>query len=168
MDHVVPRKVKEAVWSLQCSCKRKHTARCLKNVNHANFPDERVISCIFLTVWSARTPDLSPYDFSLLGFLEDPVYLGHVTTDGDMKANIVRPICPISKDMLFAIVDHVVKEWILFVSVNSDLLMTTLAFPMHAKPATIQTLIRRTMLSNRWLKELIPSLLGSHTRTCRA
>ena len=88
-----------------------HTARCVRNVIQANFPDERVISHTFPVAWPARSPDLNPRDFWLWGFLKDRVYQGHVTNEIDLKASIIRHTSLIPDDMLHAAKDNAVVRF---------------------------------------------------------
>ena len=64
-----------------------------------HFP-ERLISLLGDLEWPARSPDLSPCDFFLWGFLKSRVYANRPRTLQDLKANIRAEIANISNDML--------------------------------------------------------------------
>uniref|UniRef100_A0AAF5DTE4 Tc1-like transposase DDE domain-containing protein n=1 Tax=Strongyloides stercoralis TaxID=6248 RepID=A0AAF5DTE4_STRER len=50
--------------------------------------------------WPARSPDLSPLDFSLWGYLKDRVYRNKLETIEDLKENIETEIADIPRCML--------------------------------------------------------------------
>ena len=76
-----------------------HTARksmdCLKEI----FGD-RVISLRGNVGWPARSPDLSPCDFFLWGYLKAKVYEHRPTTIPALKEAIVREIAAIPREMI--------------------------------------------------------------------
>ena len=54
-------------------------------------------------MWPPRSPDLNPCDFYLWGYLKSVVYNPLPKTLDDLKANIVREIKKISKDVLTSV-----------------------------------------------------------------
>ena len=88
-----------------------HTARCVRNVIQANFPDERVISRAFPTARRARSPGFNPFDFWLWSFLKDRVYQGDVTNVVDLNASIVGHVFLFPAVMLRAATDNAVVRF---------------------------------------------------------
>ena len=82
-----------------------HTSRASKAVLREHFP-ERLISLRGDLEWPARSPDLSPCDFFLWGFLKSRVYANRPRTLQDLKANIRAEIANISNDMLEKIMSN--------------------------------------------------------------
>ena len=64
-----------------------------------HFP-ERLISIRGDLEWPARSPDLTPCDFFLWGFLKSRVYVNRPSTLEDLKTNIQEEIANITPAML--------------------------------------------------------------------
>ena len=64
-----------------------------------HFP-ERLISIRGDLEWPARSPDLTPCDFFLWGFLKSRVYVNRPRTLQDLKTNIQEEIANITPAML--------------------------------------------------------------------
>jgi hypothetical protein len=58
---------------------------------------ERVIT---RGLWPARSPDLSPPDYFLWGYLKDRVYNDHPRTLNELRVNIAAAINAISPELL--------------------------------------------------------------------
>lgn len=76
-----------------------HTSRASMAVLRDHFP-ERLISLRGDLQWPARSPDLSPCDFFLWGFLKSRVYTNRPRTLEDLKANIQEETANIPIAML--------------------------------------------------------------------
>lgn len=76
-----------------------HTSRASMAVLREHFP-ERLISIRGDLEWPARSPDLTPCDFFLWGFLKSRVYVNRPSTLQDLKTNIQEEIANIMLAML--------------------------------------------------------------------
>ena len=76
-----------------------HTSRASMAVLKEHFP-ERLISIRGDLEWPARSPDLTPCDFFLWGFLKSRVYVNRPSTLEDLKTNIQEEIANITPAML--------------------------------------------------------------------
>ena len=70
-----------------------------KNFLRENFPG-RLISRFGDTHWPFRSPDLTPVDFFLWGFLKNRVYAGRPHTAEELKQSIHREVTGIPIDVL--------------------------------------------------------------------
>ena len=68
-----------------------HTSSAVLDWINETFED-RVVSLKAQYAWHLHSPDLSPLDFYLWGFLQDPVYKPSPTTLKELNANIRREI----------------------------------------------------------------------------
>ena len=64
------------------------------------FPGDRLISRRMANPWPAYSPDLSPPDYFLWGYLKDRVYKNNPRTIKDLKNNIRKEIRQISPETL--------------------------------------------------------------------
>ncbi|KFM73374.1 hypothetical protein X975_20478, partial [Stegodyphus mimosarum] len=71
---------------------------------------KRVISRYFPTAWPPRSPDLTPCDFWLWGYLKSKVYQGVVQSLAMLKDNMSRTVREIPADMLLSAVVHTVHR----------------------------------------------------------
>lgn len=76
-----------------------HTANITMATLRAKFPN-KLISRRGDINWPPRSPDLSPLDYFLWGYLKDRVYRSKPKTLTELKDNIEREIIAIPKDML--------------------------------------------------------------------
>ena len=76
-----------------------HTARLSMTTLRANFPGH-LISRFGDIHWPSRSPDLTPVDFFLWGYLKDRVYAGRPHTTEELKQSIHREITAIPVDLL--------------------------------------------------------------------
>ncbi|GFY22106.1 uncharacterized protein TNCV_3297501 [Trichonephila clavipes] len=67
-----------------------HNASSVQQLLRQALTDVCVNSRSFPTAWLPRSPDLTPCDFWLWGFLKDNVYQEHLTAVLDMKNSIHR------------------------------------------------------------------------------
>ncbi|XP_057675297.1 uncharacterized protein LOC130905701 isoform X2 [Corythoichthys intestinalis] len=88
----------ENVW-FQQDCAMAHTARASMIVLRQNFPGH-LISLRGDLHWPARSPDLSPCDYFLWGYLKSIVYNDRPSTLSHLKNNIRRAVANIPIDML--------------------------------------------------------------------
>lgn len=82
-----------------------HTSRASMAVLREHFP-ERLISIRGDLEWPARSPDLSPCDFFLWGFLKSRVYVNRPNTLEDLRANIRAEIANITAAMLVRVMNN--------------------------------------------------------------
>lgn len=89
---------------------RPHIHRSVQRLLRQHFGSERVISQYFPTEWPPRSPDITPCDFWLWGYLKSVVYAGGVPNLHVLKQNIRRAITNIQTDSLHAAVENVVHR----------------------------------------------------------
>ncbi|GFU03451.1 uncharacterized protein TNCV_797501 [Trichonephila clavipes] len=82
-----------------------HIARRVKDLLRKSFGDDRVLSRHFHHAWPPRSPDLSPCDYWLWGYLKSQVYRDRPTSLGMLKDNIRLQCLTITPDMLYS-ADH--------------------------------------------------------------
>ncbi|KFM83383.1 hypothetical protein X975_26734, partial [Stegodyphus mimosarum] len=87
-----------------------HFAVRVQQMLRQKFTTERVISRYFPTAWPPRSPDLTPCDFWLWGYLKSKVYQGVVQDLATLKDNISRTVREIPADMLLSAVVHTVHK----------------------------------------------------------
>jgi hypothetical protein len=71
------------------------------------FFDDRIIS---KHLWSPRSPDITPPDYFLLGYLKQVVYWNHPQTTEDLKQNTEVAISNISQETLKKVVRNMVTR----------------------------------------------------------
>jgi hypothetical protein len=76
-----------------------HWARCVRDFLNATFP-ERWIGRGGPTKWPPRSPDLTPLDFFLWGFVKDIVYSSPVADLETLKRRITNAVMSVTEDML--------------------------------------------------------------------
>ena len=96
------------VW-FQQDGKTLHTPRTSMAVLRERFP-ERLISIRGDLEWPARSPDLTPCDFFLWGYLKFRVYANRPRTLDDLKANIQAEIANIPAAMLVRVMENARKR----------------------------------------------------------
>lgn len=62
-----------------------HITRAVRTFLTSHFTEDRIISRYFQTLWPPRSPDLTPCDFWLWGFLKDSVSKDRCQTISDLK-----------------------------------------------------------------------------------
>ena len=67
---------------------------------------DRVISRKLTIEWSPNSPDLSPLDFFLCGYVKSKAYVGRPQSIGDLKTAITQVIAEISVEQCRRMVDH--------------------------------------------------------------
>ncbi|KFM72033.1 hypothetical protein X975_15411, partial [Stegodyphus mimosarum] len=87
-----------------------HIVVWVQQMLRQKFTTERIISRYFPTAWPPRSPDLTPCDFWLWGYLKSKVYQGVVQDLAMLKDNISRTVREIPADMLFSAVVHIVHR----------------------------------------------------------
>ncbi|UYV78621.1 hypothetical protein LAZ67_16002195 [Cordylochernes scorpioides] len=85
-----------------------HISRGAKQLLKDTFGENRVISRHFIYQWPPRSPDLTPCDFCLWGYIKSCVYRCWPTTLAMLKASIRWHVLSISTDMLFNAVHSVI------------------------------------------------------------
>ncbi|CAK1550166.1 unnamed protein product [Leptosia nina] len=76
-----------------------HTARASMDLLRENLP-QKLISRFGDIPWPPRSPDLTPMDFFLWGYLKERVYANNPRTVVDLKENIRREISAIEHSLL--------------------------------------------------------------------
>ncbi|GBN72744.1 hypothetical protein AVEN_134293-1 [Araneus ventricosus] len=77
-----------------------HKDRRVDQLLRQQFKDARVISRHFPTAWPARSPDITPCDFWLWGFLKDNIYCKRPASLPDLKDRIRCHVLDIPTDSL--------------------------------------------------------------------
>ncbi|GBM95766.1 hypothetical protein AVEN_182714-1 [Araneus ventricosus] len=85
-----------------------HIDRRVKQLLRQHFTDARVISRHFPTAWPPRSPDVTPCDFWLWGFLKDNIYRKRPASLPDLKDSIRRHVLDIPADSLRSAVENMV------------------------------------------------------------
>ncbi|GFW15805.1 uncharacterized protein TNCV_3583031 [Trichonephila clavipes] len=87
-----------------------HIARRVKDLLRRSFGDDRVLSRHFHHAWPPRSPDLSPCDYWLWGYLKSQVYRDRPTSLGMLKDNIRLQCLTITPDMLYSAVHNIIPR----------------------------------------------------------
>ncbi|GFW57372.1 transposable element Tcb1 transposase [Trichonephila clavipes] len=87
-----------------------HIARRVKDLLRRSFGDDRVLSRHFHHAWPPRSPDLSPCDYWLWGYLKLQVYRDRPTSPGMLKDNIRLQCLTITPDMLYSAVHNIIPR----------------------------------------------------------
>ncbi|GFV11914.1 uncharacterized protein TNCV_109621 [Trichonephila clavipes] len=87
-----------------------HIARRVKDLLRRLFGDDRVLSRHFHHAWPPRSPDLSPCDYWLWGYLKSQVYRDRPTSLGMLKDNIRLQCLTITPDMLYSVVHNIISR----------------------------------------------------------
>ncbi|GFT57393.1 uncharacterized protein TNCV_2035191 [Trichonephila clavipes] len=87
-----------------------HIARCVKDLLRRSFGDDRVLSRHFHHAWPPRSPDLSPCDYWLWGYLKSQVYRDRPTSLGMLKGNIRLQCLTITPGMLYSAVHNIIPR----------------------------------------------------------
>ncbi|GFT01511.1 uncharacterized protein TNCV_270151 [Trichonephila clavipes] len=91
-------------------CAPPHIARRMKDLLRRSFGDDRVLSRNFHHAWPPRSPDLSPCDYWLWGYLKSQVYRDRPTSLGMLKDNIRLQCLTITPDMLYSAVHNIIPR----------------------------------------------------------
>ena len=86
-----------------------HTADLTLRLLQKKFPG-RVVSKRGDIEWPPRSPDLTPPDFFLWGFLKSKVYANKPKTINDLKSNIRSEMAAISAEMLARVMYNAEKR----------------------------------------------------------
>ncbi|GFU22724.1 uncharacterized protein TNCV_762991 [Trichonephila clavipes] len=87
-----------------------HIARRVKDLLRRSFGDDRVLSRNFHHTWPPRSPDLSPCDYWLWGYLKSQVYRDRPTSLGMLKDNIRLQCLTITPDLLYSAVHNIIPR----------------------------------------------------------
>ncbi|GFT99002.1 uncharacterized protein TNCV_3793841 [Trichonephila clavipes] len=87
-----------------------HIARCVNDLLRRSFGDDRVLSRHFHHAWPPRSPNLSPCDYWLWGYLKSQVYHDRPTSLGMLKDNIRLQCLTITSDMLYSAVHNIIPR----------------------------------------------------------
>ncbi|GFT46894.1 uncharacterized protein TNCV_3989541 [Trichonephila clavipes] len=87
-----------------------HIGRRVKALLRRSFGDDRVLSRHFNHAWPPRSPDLSPCDYWLWGYLKSQVYRDRPTSLGMLKDNIRLQCLTITPDMLYSTVHNIIPR----------------------------------------------------------
>ena len=78
-----------------------HIATPVMTLLRSTFGDDHVLSRCFPHEWPPRSPDLTPCDFWLWGYLKSNVYRDRPTSLGQLKEAIRHHVSGILSEMLF-------------------------------------------------------------------
>ena len=106
---------KERTWFQQDSA-TAHTSGVSMDYLESVLPG-RVIT---KSLWPLRSPDLTPPDFFLWGFLKSAAYVTHPHTLDELKTNIQRTVDNISCDTLQRVFRNMIKRVHMCEEVNGD------------------------------------------------
>ncbi|GFV73870.1 DUF4817 domain-containing protein [Trichonephila clavipes] len=81
-----------------------HTANPIKTFLIQTFGEDRIVSRCCRYPWPPRSPDLTPADFWLWGYLKSRVYLSGPSSLPELKYLIRREVSSIHPDMLHSVV----------------------------------------------------------------
>ncbi|GFU73966.1 uncharacterized protein TNCV_3784811 [Trichonephila clavipes] len=87
-----------------------HIARRVKDLLRRSFGDDRVLSRHFHHAWLPRSPDFSPCDYWLWGYLKSQVYRDRLTSLGMLKDNIRLQCLTITPDLLYSAVHNIIPR----------------------------------------------------------
>ncbi|GFY32436.1 uncharacterized protein TNCV_3559441 [Trichonephila clavipes] len=87
-----------------------HIARRVKDLLRRSFGDDHVLSHHFHHAWPPRSPDLSPCDYWLWGYLKSQVYRDRPKSLGMLKDNIRLQCLTITPDMLYSAVHNIIPR----------------------------------------------------------
>ncbi|GBM41323.1 hypothetical protein AVEN_241483-1 [Araneus ventricosus] len=85
-----------------------HIYRRVKQWLRQHFTDARMISYNFPTAWPPRSPDITPCDFWLWGFLKDNIYRKRPASLPDLKDSIRGHVLNIQADSLRSAVETMI------------------------------------------------------------
>lgn len=112
-DHVIPalqqRRALSSVTFMQDGAP-PHVSRSVKTFLLRKFTEDRLISRGCKNEWPSRSPDLTPADFWLWGYLKSRVYRGSPATLVELKDAIQLAVSGIDAEMLHAAVIGVVTR----------------------------------------------------------
>lgn len=106
----VPLAVRARMWFQHDGCPA-HRSRCVTQYLHSQFP-ERWIGQQGVVSWPPRSPDLTPLDYFLWGYLKNRVYAGDlppITSNEELQRRIVGACRSLSPQ---SIRQAVTSEWI--------------------------------------------------------
>ncbi|CAG4965031.1 unnamed protein product [Colias eurytheme] len=86
-----------------------HTARTTMSLLREEFPG-KLISRFGDISWPPRSPDLTPLDFFLWGYLKGKVYESNPTNLSDLKENIVREMNAIPRSVLQRVAQNTLER----------------------------------------------------------
>ncbi|GFS65558.1 uncharacterized protein TNCV_2469401 [Trichonephila clavipes] len=92
-----------AGWSMQDGA-TSHTANPVKAFLILTFGEDRIVSRRCRYPWPPRSPDLTPADFWLWGYLKSRVYLSGPSSLSELKDAIHREVSSIHPDVLHSTV----------------------------------------------------------------
>ncbi|GBN84399.1 hypothetical protein AVEN_180563-1 [Araneus ventricosus] len=88
-----------------------HIATPVKQLLNLHFGNDRIISRHFPTALPQLSPDLTPCDFWLSGYLRDVVYGGLIGNLADLKNSIKQHIHNFTIETLRSVVEHAVLRF---------------------------------------------------------
>ena len=91
-------------------CAPPHIPRRVKDLLRTLFDDDHVLSCHFHHAWLPRSPDLSPCNYWLWGYLKSQLYHDRPTSLGMPKDNIQCQSLTITPDMLYCTVHNIIPR----------------------------------------------------------
>ena len=86
---------------------RVHTANATLDFLRTKFNSNHIIS---KDLYPARSPDLTPPDFFLFGYIKSKVYANSPTTLEDLKANIRHEMQAVPREMLCRVMNSAVRR----------------------------------------------------------
>lgn len=84
-----------------------HNSRVVREYISARFP-EKSISTYSVTPWPARSPDLTPLDFFLWGYIENCVYKQNFETEEELRQLVLAAFHSVTPQMLTNVLNNTV------------------------------------------------------------
>ncbi|GFV11931.1 uncharacterized protein TNCV_1784511 [Trichonephila clavipes] len=100
-------------WNVRFLCRmalHPILLRRVKDLLRRSFGDDRVLSRHYHHAWPPRSPDLSPCDYWLWGYLKSQVYRDRPTSLGMLKDNIRLQCLTITLHMLYSAVHNIISR----------------------------------------------------------
>jgi hypothetical protein len=90
-----------------------HTSHAVRELLMKHFGSDRVISRFFPHPWPARSPDISPCDFYLWGYLKNCVYSHPISDVNHLKHTISHELALISTHTFHSVIDNLLNGLII-------------------------------------------------------
>ncbi|GBN29469.1 hypothetical protein AVEN_151827-1 [Araneus ventricosus] len=88
-----------------------HVANPVKRLLSMHFGNDRIISRHFPTNWPPRSPDLTPCDFCLWGYLNHVVFSGPIANLAELKTLIALHFNSIIRNTIRSVVEHSISRF---------------------------------------------------------
>lgn len=97
-----------------------HNSRAVREYLSMRFP-EKIISTHSETPWPARSPDITPLDFFLWGFVKNRVNQQNFATEEELTGLVLEAFASITPQMLISVLESTVRRCYLCLENNGNL-----------------------------------------------